>query len=470
MSSNPLKNFLRGVGFRLTLWYSGIFIASALILFSIAYLALSSSLNRRDHQAVRIKLKELSTLYQTGGLKVLEREVNLEQKVEKGSPFFIRLAGEANRTLYLKIPYQWTEFNLKALEWKSPAAADGWIRLPAARSQTRLEVASLRLPDNYLLQVGRSTRERETILRHFREIFLFVTIPLIIIGFAGGIFLAFRALKPIRELVAAIRSIDTGKMDARVPSPQTGDELDELVTLFNGMVAKIELLINAMKGSLDNVAHDLRTPMTRLRGIAEMALRTDPGKHECMEALADCLEESERILRMLNALMDISEAETGVMKLDRKPADISVLVDEVVDVYRYVAEEKDIALHTAASKGLLAPVDSARMRQVIGNLLDNAVKYTPRGGRIDITAARGPRNIRIVVQDTGTGIAPDALPKIWDRLYRGDQSRSQRGLGLGLSMVKAIVEAHKGRIEVVSRPEKGSAFTVLLPPLEPTSS
>jgi heavy metal sensor kinase len=464
MSLNPLKNFMKTVGFRLTVWYSGIFILSAFILFGIAYFVLSSSLKRRDQQAIQVKLKELSVLYQTGGMEFLEREITIEQKFEKRSPFFIRLAGEMNRTLYLKIPYQWTEFNLKALENKLPG--ENWIRLPAAHSKTKLEVASVRLSDNYLLQVGQSTEDRENILRHFREIFVFVTIPLMIIGFTGGIFLAFRALQPIRELIAAIRSIDTGKMDARVPSPQTGDEFDELSMLFNGMVEKIEMLINSMRESLDNVAHDLRTPMTRLRGIAEMALRSNHSSAEYKEALADCMEESERILMMLNALMDISEAETGVMKLDRKAVDISALIDEILDMYRYVAEEKDIALHVDAPDGIFTLADPVRMRQVLGNLLDNAIKYTPCGGRIDIKTRRDSQVILIIIQDAGAGIFPEALPRIWDRLYRSDQSRSQRGLGLGLSLVKAIVEAHNGRVEVVSHPGTGTTFTVSLPTLD----
>lgn len=463
MCLNPIKNLMKTFGFRLTLWYSGIFILSAFILFGMAYFALSSSLKRQDQQAIRVKLKELSVLYQTGGMASLEREVTIEQKYEQKNPFFIRLAARTNRTLFLKIPYQWAEFNLKMLEKKLPDQKLPWTRLPATRGETVLEVASIRLPNSCLLQIGRSTEDRENILKHFREIFVLVTVPLIIIGFIGGTFLSFRALRPVRHLVAAIRSIDTGKMDARVPSPQTGDELDELVTLFNGMVQKIELLIKGMKASLDNVAHDLRTPMTRLRGIAEMALGSDQKSAECCEALSDCMEESERILSTLDALMDISEAETGVMALAVEPVDISALVGELVDMYRYVAEEKNITMHTNMHEKIFCMVDPTRMRQVIGNLLDNAVKYSPNGGRIDIETRRDQDDLFITVQDTGPGIAPEDLLKIWDRLYRSDQSRSQRGLGLGLSLVKAIVEAHNGRVEAVSLAEKGAAFTVSLP-------
>jgi signal transduction histidine kinase len=252
-------------------------------------------------------------------------------------------------------------------------------------------------------------------------------------------------------------------MDTRVQSPQTGDELDELATLFNGMLEKIEALINGMRDSLDNVAHDLRTPMTRLRGIAEIALRSDQNLEICREALADCVEESERILTMLNTLMDISEAETGAMKLDLESMNVSALIEGVAELYRYVAEDKGILIHTKASNDLCLTADPNRMRQILANLLDNAIKYTPTGGRIDMEAHHRGEKIIILVKDTGIGIYPEELPRIWDRLYRGDQSRSQKGLGLGLSLVKAIVRAHKGQIEVLSEPGKGSNFIISLP-------
>jgi signal transduction histidine kinase len=412
---------------------------------------------------IQLKLKELSALYQAGGMEALEREVTIEKKFEKKIPIFIRLAGPGNETLFLIIPYQWADFNIKKLEKTMPDKNAKWIRLPGKNNQYVLEVASSHLSGGYLLQAGKSNEAREKILRHFREIFAIVMIPLVLFGFAGGTFLAFRALQPIRHLINTIRSIGTGRMDARVPSPQTGDELEELVMLFNGMVKKIETLISGMRDSLDNVAHDLRTPMTRLRGIAEMALQSDDNLEIYREALADGLEESGRILRMLNTLMDISEAETGAIKLDLKNVNVSAMMEEVADLYRHVAEDKNIVLYNNCSNDLFMTADPNRVRQILANLLDNAIKYTPSGGRIDTDAHLSQQMIVIMVKDTGTGIPPEVLPRIWDRLYRYDQSRSQKGLGLGLSLVKAIVHAHKGKAEVLSEPEKGSTFIIYLP-------
>jgi heavy metal sensor kinase len=463
MSLRSLKQLRKKIGFRLTVWYSGIFILSSLFLFALAYFLLSSSLHKQDHEAIQLRLQELSALYQTGGRELLEREVTVEKKFEKKIPFFIRLAGRENKTLFLYIPYQWVEFDIKQLEKMTPDTIITWTRLPGKSKRKVLEVASIRLSNDYLLQVGKSTEDRERILRHFREIFTAVMVPLILFGFAGGAFLAFRALRPIRHLLSTVRSVGPNRMDARVPITHTGDELDELATLFNGMLEKIEALINGMRDSLDNVAHDLRTPITRFRGTAEMALQSDQSLEICRDALADCIEESERMLTMLNTLMDISEAETGVMNLDLKSVNVSDLIEGATELYRYVAEDKGIVVHTMASSDLSLTADPNRMRQILANLLDNAIKYTPSGGRIDIEAHQRGQKIVVLVKDTGIGIHPEELPRIWDRLYRGDQSRSQKGLGLGLSLVKAIVQAHKGHIEVFSEPGKGSTFSISLP-------
>ena len=462
MSLTLPKNLQKSVGFRLTVWYSGILILSSIFLFSLAYFLFSSSLIKQEHETIQLKLKELSAIFEAGGIKSLETEVFIEKGFQKKTPFFIRLAGPGNKTLFLVLPYPREEFNIKEVEANTDRDMM-LIQLPARHGKNVLEVASTRLSSDYLLQVGKSTEDREKILRHFREIFVAVTIPLVLVGFAGGTFLASRALRPIRHLTKTIRSIRTGRMDARVPYPHTGDELEELAMLFNEMVAKIETLINGMRDCLDNVAHDLRTPMTRLRGIAEMALGSGQSFSSCREALADCIEESERILKMLSTLMDISEAETGTMKLDRGFVNMTSLLEEVLDVYRHVAEDKGISLRRWISGDLFLMADPTRIGQSLANVLDNAIKYTPSGGRIDIEAQRNDAQIVIHIKDTGIGINPDELSRIWERLYRCDQSRCEKGLGLGLSLVKAIIHAHNGRVEVFSEAGKGSTFSIFLP-------
>jgi signal transduction histidine kinase len=315
-----------------------------------------------------------------------------------------------------------------------------------------------------------STERRREILVRFRRILLLNVLSIILAGLAGGALLTSAALRPLRTLSDTVRQIlRTGRTDRRVPVEDTGDALGELSALVNAMLDRIDAVLAGMRGALDNVAHDLRTPMTRLRGIAETALPSnDPAV--LRDALADCLEESDRVVEMLNTLMDISEAETGTMALHVEPIDLTDLVRQTVELYEDLAEERGVTIETRTAEDLTVPVDRNRIRQVLANLLDNAVKYTPRGGQVAIGAERRGGEAVVRVADTGVGIPPEELPHIWDRLYRGDKSRSTRGLGLGLSLVKAIVGAHGGRVSVESQPGAGARFELRLPLERPNLS
>jgi signal transduction histidine kinase len=460
MSSSWIERASQALGLRLAAWYLGTFLASTFVIVGLTYGLLAASLETRDHDIIQSTLREYATRYQAGGLPALARAIELEQRSGQREPLFVRLVGPFEDVLLYSLPETWGAFDLSELPG---GPNDIWGQVRARDRNVILEVATLPVGGGTVLQVGKTSEGRDQLLSNFRRVLMLGAAAAVAIGLIGGFLLTRSTLKPLRDLRDAVqRILRTGQTDDRVPVYGNDDAVDELSGLFNAMLARITTLIHGMRNALDHVAHDLRTPMTRLRVTAESALATnDPARHR--EALSDCLEESDRVLSMLTTLMDISEAETGTMKLNRSRVDLPALVAELTAVYEDSAEDAGVTLATQVPGGLTIVADRDRLRQALANLVDNAIKYTPSGGRVEVEAQQGRDAVSISVRDTGAGVPEHEIPRIWDRLYRGDQSRTTRGLGLGLSLVRASVEAQGGTVDVQSEPGHGSTFTIRLP-------
>lgn len=455
---NP-KLLFKSNSFRLITFYTIFFVMSFMVINIYAFTVISSYIYEQTRAEVEEDILEFKDIYENDGIEALSIEVF----EDASDPYFVRLATSEGNSPILRIPENWKNIGPEYVKNNIMPSHEGWVDLQDKMDGERWEIRTLILAEGSAIQMGHTVENREELLSEIKSVFLFSIIPIVLFGYLGGVFIADRALSPIRQLINTLNSIvDNSKIDVRVPEQRADKLHDEIISLFNKMLDKIETLINGMRDVLDNVAHDLRTPMTRLRGTAEVALQSD-NTESLKEALVDCIEESERIQIMLNTLMDVSEAETGAIKLNPEKIDVIPIIDEVVDLYIYVAEEKDISIQIECPNELYVTADVNRLRQVLANLLDNAIKYTPEGGKVEINSHQSGQVVSITVKDTGVGISENELDNIWDRLYRGDKSRTERGLGLGLSLVKAIVGAHKGYVQVLSTPGTGSTFSVHLP-------
>jgi signal transduction histidine kinase len=460
MAADSLRRRIaQTLGFRLAIYYAVIFVASVLAISVSAYLLLERSLVARDHELIFVKLADYTNRYESSGFSGLSEAVGAEQASGTDDRVFVRLVGPNADVMLASMPPSWGAYDLDDL-----GAGEGWRSVPAHDQPVSLEVATRRLPGGVLLEVGRTTLERERLLAQVRGLLGRLFGLVVVLGLVGGFALTWSTLTPLRELAETLRRITrTGRFEGRVPVGAGRDVISELGRTSNSLLARIDQLIRGMRDALDAVAHDLRTPVARLRSRAESALLADADREASREALADVIEEADRVSSLLTTLMDISEAETGVMRLDRTAVDVAAVAAETVAVYEDVAEQKGVALTSVVPEGLVASADRPRLRQVLANVVDNAVKYTPSGGTVTLSGRALDDQVVIVVTDTGSGIGPEHLPRIWDRLYRADGTGNERGLGLGLSLVKAVVEAHGGRAEVASTVGNGTTITIVLP-------
>jgi len=451
---------------RLGLWYGASFLVSAIALSVFTYVLLARALAAQDHNVLESMLARYTAEFQRGGLVGLQHLIAADEGEGRHERLLVRVVDARTEIVYFSEPPGWGGFDLSVLD--RPLARDSeWTTIAHPPDGSVLEVGTRRIGGGVTIQVGRSSHVRDDLLANFRARSLEVMLLTALIAAAGGLVLTYVGLAPLRALESTVRSIlATGRFDARVATTGTRDPLDELGSLVNDMLGRIQTLLAGMRGALDNVAHDLRTPLTRFRNVAEAALVSgDPAA--VRDGLAHALEEADRVNATLTALMDISEAETGTMRLALGAVSLREVADEAVALYADEAEEKGVALRPAIDPAVHVHGDPTRLRQVLANLIENAVKYTPAGGRVDVEAEARGGAVTASVRDTGPGIEAEDLPFVWDRLYRGDASRSARGVGLGLSLVKAIVEAHGGTVAVDSTPGRGSVFSLTLPAARP---
>ena len=314
-------------------------------------------------------------------------------------------------------------------------------------------------PDS-VLQIGESLEEVDEYLDVFFELVSVLVISLIVVSAIIGWLLARRATIDMQEVTETAEEISNGLYDRRVQIKGRLREIERLGATFNRMLDRIQSLLKSMKEINDNIAHDLRSPLARIRGIAEMSLLKEKSIEAYREMAASTIEECDALIDMINTMLDITEAEAGVNGVEAEEFELVALIREACELFRPITEEKKINLKTDLPEALPVKSDRKKMQRIITNLLENAIKFTPASGTVTVSAAAQDGEIRIEFEDSGEGISASDLPHIFERFYRSDRSRHQGGVGLGLSLVKAYTESLNGTVEVERTPEHGSRFTL----------
>ncbi|MFT5192788.1 MAG: signal transduction histidine kinase [Verrucomicrobiales bacterium] len=472
-----------GFSLRLSLYFAIVFTVGALGLLFIGYNSIARAFEAREISTLEERLYEYRAWLDLG-LKAYNDEfedplkdsairelvaARFNSQVDLSrDDMFLRLEGNSILDkIFLCSPGCDLHFDRETIDGLPERTSEAGLFLGGESQDHLWAVASIPLDvlGGGFLQAGKSIGTGEAVLDRFRQIFLLGVLPALFVGIIGGTLMTYQSIGPIRVLINTIHDIlRTGDLSRRAESPKGGDELTPLVNAFNRLLGRQERLIDSMHTSLDSVAHDLRTPMARLRATAEIALQSPDEGSKHTEALSDCLEESDHVLSMLRTLMELSEAEAGAMRLRLEDVSMDDILKTVVELYEFVAEEKHIKVVLEPSQNDVTLVaDRARLLQLFANLVDNALKFSPSETTVTLGAHSTRNHVQAWVQDAGPGIREEDQSRIWDRLYRGDRSRSTRGVGLGLSFVRAISEAHGGSAQVQTAPDQGCRFIVRLP-------
>ena len=342
--------FLRRINVKLALLLVGAFALGTGLLYALTIISLLRSLEQEDHNALRARLLRYWAQYEVDGAAAVLQQAEDERFLPGDPLHLVRVADIGNSTRVFRAPDEFAPVERALAAADRPLGLDEIEALEPPGYTVAIEVAALRLGEDLVVQVGASTENRARLLAVVSRNFAVSALAIVLGSALAGVTLTARMLRPLERLSSAVREIiDTGRMSARIETRASGDDLDALSTAFNEMLARVEGLVEGMKRTLDTVAHDLRTPLTRLRTTAEIALREPEDAARYREALSDCLEESEEIIRLLNAIMDISELESGVLSLDCRSVDLGRLVADVVELYRYPAEERGIEIRHVAT-------------------------------------------------------------------------------------------------------------------------
>ena len=454
------------LAFRLTLWYTLFFVFSAGIVFCLFYMLITAVNQQRTDDILLTQRNEFVAVYRSQGIGMLQRAASLQAQAAGEKKMFYRLFYASGVVFSSSNMTYWKSIgiNHQAVETVLTENTPVYVTHRLLGSRIKARVLYARIGAAIILQMGYAMEDEARLLQVFKQLFLMTMSALLILAVAGGWFMARRALSGVAMVTRAAQQISEQDLDTRVPIGHRHNEIDRLAITFNQMLDRVQTLVNKISQMNDNIAHDLRSPITRIRGLAEVTLTSDATDDDYQQMAANTIEECDWLLDMINTMLTISRTEAGVNLFECKIVEIGQLSKDACEIFRPLAEDKGLTLECQINGVATVQGDHRMLQRMVANLVDNAIKYSRMGGNITVEVSRSHDNwILLTITDTGIGISSKDHLKIFDRFYRGDQSRTQGGAGLGLSLVQAVVHAHGGTVQVQSKLQKGSIFTITLP-------
>jgi len=452
--------------FRLTSWFAAMLVFTAAFAFILFYMFITSVFYSRTDGDLYAQSNELAAVFAMQGDAVLQQTALMQTQAAGEKQMFFRMLYASGVVFSSSNMAYWKNIGIdrQAVEAVIQRGQHQFVTQVIPGQTHGVRVLYRRIGPAIVLQLGYSLEDIDDMLDTFQKIFLVAMALLLFLAVILGWFMARRTLAGVQTVTNTARRISENDLDTRVPVGRRHDEIDRLAITFNQMLDRIRNLVTGVRQLSDNIAHDLRSPITRIRGLAEVTLTGDSHSEDYSRMAASTIEECDRLLDMINTMLTISRTETGVDRQSFQPVDMAAMIQEACELFQPIAEDRQVTLNFRADGPALIFGDRHLLQRLTANLIDNAIKYSHADAKVSAQLRRlNDTHIALVVSDTGMGIAVEDQQRVFDRFFRGDQSRSQTGAGLGLSLAQAIVQMHGGTISLESTPGKGSVFTVTLP-------
>jgi heavy metal sensor kinase len=487
--------FLKSIRFKISLWYVSVF--------SLTFIGTGVVIYHNLNQRLRGSIDDMLQLRAEGIADSIETYWETEKIAAAKDRVKIETSTKINNFNFIKIAQRWVQertidpellnivvqiFDSNGEQIASSKNIRDIVSLPSGtftsvlKGESRYDEVSAAMPSGrpirlrsltlpvlendkvaYIVQVVSPLTHMLVTLRDLKFI-LFLLLPLLVVisGIAGAFF-ANLTLSPVNRMIDTAQRISTENLKLRIAPPKAKDELRRLADTFNEMLGRLEESFLSQQKFIEDLAHELKTPLAVIKGELEVTLKKVRLTEEYEAALNNNLEEVNKLIKILEQLLILARLDKNVVPLEMKPVDISRLIEETINEIKTLASQKNISIQFMSRGEAIVCGDESRLRQLFLDILDNALKYTPTQGKVAIEVGPESNWAKTTISDSGQGVPEDQLPHIFDRFYRADKARDSSGFGLGLSIAKSIVEAHKGQIEVHSGLNKGSTFTILLP-------